>query len=79
MLPFRFQELELPNINIDVLCSKMYCVKNHWDEQSVVTGNLLNQAEEVLQVEVGLSRSIFNRDFEELAPLATHGWFKHLW
>ena len=78
MLPARFQGITLPNINIDILCSnKMYCIKNHWDEESV-TPNLLKQAYEVFQVEAGLSRSIFNWSFMELELLATHGWFKHL-
>jgi len=59
MLLSRFQGLEIPNINIDIMCSKIYCVKNHWGEQRV-TGNLLCQAYEVFQVEVGLSGRIFN-------------------
>ena len=40
MLPSMLQGLELPNINIGVLCSNIYCVKNHWGEQ-YVTGNQL--------------------------------------
>ena len=80
MLPAtaRFQGLELPNINVDILCRKIYCITNHWGEESI-TGNLLKQAYEVFQVIVGLPGSIFDWYFKELEPRATHGWFKHLW
>jgi len=62
MLPSRVQDLELSNINIDILCSNMYCIKNNWGEECA-TENLLKQQaydEFRFQIEVDLSGSIFN-------------------
>ena len=59
MLPLRFQGLALPNPNIDILCSKIHTIHNHWSRDSVV-GKFLRHAYEAFQVEVGVGGNIFS-------------------
>lgn len=53
MLPLRFQGLELPNPNIDILAAKIHTINLHWHSDSV-TGNMLCQAYQAFQVKTGL-------------------------
>jgi hypothetical protein len=40
---------------------------------------MLKQLLEVFQMEVGLSSNILLEDYDRLGPLASNGWWKHLW
>ena len=42
-------------------------------------GNMLMQAYQVFQTEVGLGGKIFRKPFRSLGRLATHGFFQNLW
>jgi hypothetical protein len=42
-------------------------------------GNLLSQAYQVFEVEVGLHGNIFDYSFEDYGDLATHGIFRNMW
>jgi hypothetical protein len=42
-------------------------------------GNMLMQAYQVFQTEVGLGGNIFRKPFRSLGHLATHGFFQNLW
>ena len=78
MLPLRFQGLGLPNPNIDILCSKIHTLQNHWNSDSVV-GKFLRHAYEAFQVEVGLGGNIFSLPYDHYGDLSTHSFFRHFW
>ena len=78
MLPFRFQGLSLPHVNIELLGRKIHLLQRHWGSHGV-TGRFLRHAFEAFQVETGLGGNIFLRDYDRLGVLATDGWFKNLW
>jgi hypothetical protein len=71
MLLLRFQDLALPNPNIDALSKKIHLLQSHWDTGSMV-GWMLHQSYPVFQVKVRLSRNIFSRSFISFGRLATH-------
>jgi hypothetical protein len=77
MLPLRFQGLALPNPNIDALRKKIHLLQSHWDTWSM-SGWMLHQAYQVIQVEVGLGKNIFS-PFISFGRLTTHGFFCNLW
>ena len=72
MLPIKFQGLGLPNPNVDLLCSKIQCLRRHWATPSV-TGQMLRRAYEAFQVEVGLAGNIFELSHEYYSGLASMG------
>lgn len=78
MLPIHSQGLELPNPNIDILCSNIHMLQSHWFSNSV-TGNMLCWAYQVFHTETGLGGNIFARSYDDFESLASHGWFKHFW
>lgn len=69
ILPLCFQGLTLPILNIDILCSKIHTVRNHWSGDSVV-GKFLRHAYEVFQAEVGFGGNIFSLPFDHYRDLA---------
>jgi hypothetical protein len=78
MLPARFQGLEMPNVNVNLLGRKIQLIERHWGCGDV-TGKFLRHAYEIFQVEVGLDGCVFGRAFQQYGILATNGWFKNLW
>lgn len=78
MLPFRYQGLALPHVNIEVLGRKIHLFQRHWGSPGV-TGQFLRHAFEAFQVETGLGGNIFLRETKRLGVLGTDGWFKNLW
>ena len=78
MLPQMFQGLGLLNPNIEILGAKIIELLSNWDSHTIM-GQLLNQAYQVIQMEVGLGGNIFDRSFTKLGKLATQGWFRNLW
>jgi hypothetical protein len=59
MLLLRFQDLALPNPNIDALSKKIHLLQSHRDTDSSL-GRMLHQAYQMFQVEVGLGVNIFS-------------------
>jgi hypothetical protein len=78
MIPLHYQGLALPNPNLDVVRKKIHLLKAYWDTGSM-SGRMLHQAYQVIQVEVSLGGNIFFRSFEAFGRLATHGFFRNLW
>jgi len=72
MLPLRFQELALPNPNIEFLSHKIHLLQTNWDTGSTI-GKMLHQAYQVFQVEVGLGGNIFAISYVSFQGLATRG------
>ena len=77
-LPWRFQGLAMPEVNMKVLGRKIHLIQRHWGCGDA-TGRMLKQAYEVFQVEAGLEGNIIAKDFRRNCCLVTHGWFKNLW
>ena len=67
----------MPNPGIIMLSQKLHLLQTQWD-QATTTGQLLHQALESFQMEMGLSTDIFAEDFGRIGHLATNGWWK-LW
>ncbi len=63
VLPLHYQGLSLPNPNIDMLSKKIHLLQVHWDRGSM-SGRMLHQAYQVIQVEVVLGGNIFSGSFE---------------
>lgn len=42
-------------------------------------GQLMQQAYETFQIDVGLDGSIFTRNYRKLGKLAKRSWFSHMW
>jgi hypothetical protein len=79
MLPQMFQGLGLLNPNIEFLSAKISEILNNWDSHSVM-GQMLKQAYQTFQLDVGLGGNIFDRSFEKLGKISsTYGWFCNLW
>jgi hypothetical protein len=78
MLLLWFQELAVPNPNIDTLSKKIHLLQSHLDTGSTL-GRMLHQAYQVFQVEVGLGGSIFSQSFVSFGRLATHRFVRNLW
>jgi len=78
MLPQQYQGLGLPNPNIEILSTKLQLIREHWDTTTTM-GNMLRQAYQVFQMEVGLGGNIFHKPYKSLGHLTTHGFFQNLW
>ena len=65
MLPQMFQGLGRLNPNIEFLSAKISEILNNWDSHSVM-GQMLKQAYQTFQLDVGLGGNIFDRSFEKL-------------
>jgi hypothetical protein len=79
MLPQRYQGLGLLNPNIEFLSAKISEILNNWDSPSIM-GQMLKQAYQSFQLDVGLGGNIFDHSFEKLGKISsTYGWFCNLW
>ena len=78
MLPRQYQGLGPPNQNIEILSAKLKLICEHWDTTTAM-GNMLTQAYQVFQMEVGVGGNIFQKPFKALGHLATHGFVQNLW
>ena len=62
MLPEMYQGLGLFNLNIDGLGARIFFLRQHWNMTTPI-GQMLKQAFEAFQMNVGLEGNIFERDF----------------
>ena len=78
MIPEMYQGLGMFNLNIDGLGARIFFLYRHWNMDTPM-GQMLKQAFEALQMNVGLEGNIFVRDFSHLGELAEDCWFKKTW
>jgi hypothetical protein len=48
-------------------------------DRATVTGHLIRQNMELLQLEIGTGNSLFQDDYATFESLATDCWLKHVW
>ena len=66
------------NLNIDGLGARFFFLCQHWNMDTPIS-QMLRQAFEAFQMNVGLEGNIFERDFSRLGKLSEDCWFKKTW
>ena len=77
-LPEMYQGLGMFDLNVERLGAKIFFLRRHWRTPKAM-GQMLMQAYETFQMDVGLHGNIFTRPFSELSCLASDSWFFDLW
>ena len=78
MISEMYQGLRMFNLDIVGLGARTVFLRRHWNMDTPM-GQILKQACEALQINVGLKRNISVQGFSHLGVLAEDCWFKKTW